>query len=145
LTRFVLFFNLFIALLKMFNFFHIQFCSILIPDMLGYFLAILKKIYPMSPIFYLNMPNLVTLTFDLHQRSLHEKDALVLEDHFPVEFLKISQLESKILALLVRRRGNLPKILYPYRTHPLLNIELNFLLVNVINIGNNSTKFHKNL
>jgi hypothetical protein len=54
--------------------------------MLSYFLAILKKLYPMPAIFYLNMLKLVTLTYDLHQRSSDEKDALVGEDHFPVEF-----------------------------------------------------------
>jgi hypothetical protein len=91
------------------------------------------------------MLKLVTLTCDLHQMSPHGKDALVYQDHFPVEFLKISQLEAKILAFLVSGRGTLPKTLHPYRTHPLPNFELNFLLVNVIDIGNNSTKFHENL
>jgi hypothetical protein len=77
---------------------------------------------------------LVTLTFELHQQSPHGKDALVYKDHFAVEFSKISQLEPKILAFLVSRRGNLPKTLHPYRTHPLSNFEMNFLLVNIINI-----------
>jgi hypothetical protein len=114
--------------------------------MLSYFLAILKKIYPMPSIKYLNMLKLVTMTFDLHQRSPRGKDALVCEDHFPGEFLKISQLELQILAFLVSGGGNLPKTLHPYRTHPLLNFELKFLLVNVIVIGkNNSNKYHGNL
>jgi hypothetical protein len=99
----------------------------------------------MPSIFYLNMLKLVTLTFDLHQRSPHGKDALVHEDQFSVEFLKISHLEPKILAFFVSGGGNLPKTLHPYRTHPLSNFKLKFLLVNVIVIGNNSTKFHENL
>jgi hypothetical protein len=82
---------------------------------------------------------------DLHQRSPHGKDALVYKDHIPEEFLIISQLEPKIWAFLVSGRGNLPKTMHPYRIHPLSNFELNFLLVNVINIDNNSTKFHQNL
>jgi hypothetical protein len=100
----------------------------------------------MPSIFYLNhlLLLLVTLTFDLHQKSPDGKDALVYEDHFPDEFLKISQLEPKILVILVSGGGNLHKTLHPCRTHPLSNFELNFLLVNVINIGNNSTKFHEN-
>jgi hypothetical protein len=88
----------------------------------------------MPSIFYLNMLKLVTLTFDLHRRSSHGKDALVYEDHFPVEFLKIYQLEPEIMAFLVSGGGNLPKTLHPYRIHPLSNFELNFLLVNFINI-----------
>jgi hypothetical protein len=81
----------------------------------------------MPSIFYLNMLKLVILTFDLHQKSPHGKDALVYEeDHFPVEFLKISQLEPKILTFLVSGGGNLPKTLHPSRTHPLSNFELNF-------------------
>jgi hypothetical protein len=88
---------------------------------------------------------LVTLTIDLYQWSPDGKDALVYKDQIPVEFLKISQLEPKILAFLVSGGGNLPKTLHPYRTHPLLNFELNFLLLNVINNGNISTKFHENL
>jgi hypothetical protein len=75
------------------------------------------------------MQKLVNLTFDLHQRSPHRKDALVHEDHFPVEFLKISPLEPKILAFLVSRDGNLPKTFHPFKTHPLSNFELNFLPV----------------
>jgi hypothetical protein len=99
----------------------------------------------MPSIFYLNMLKLVTLNFDLHQKLLHGKDAIVHKDHFPVEFFKISQLEPKVLAFLVNEGGNLPKTLHPYRTQPLSNFELNFLLVNANNIGNNSTKFRENL
>jgi hypothetical protein len=55
---------------------------------------------------------------DLHQRSPHGKDALVYEDHFPVEFLIISEQEPKILAFLVSEGGNLPKTLNPLEPTP---------------------------
>jgi hypothetical protein len=97
----------------------------------------------MPSIFYLNLLKLVILTFDLHQRSPHGKaDALPYKGHFSVDFFKISELESKILAFLV---SGMPKPLHPYRIHLLSNFKLNFLLAKVINIGNNSTKFHKNV
>jgi hypothetical protein len=80
----------------------------------------------MPSIFYLNLLKLVDLTFNFHQRSPHEKDALVHEDNFAVEFLEISQIEPKILAFLVSGGGNLPKTWHPFRSHPLSNFELNF-------------------
>jgi hypothetical protein len=81
----------------------------------------------MPSIFYSNMLNLVILTLDLHQRSPNGKDALVHEGPFPVEFLKISQLEPKILAFLVSGGGSLLKALQPYRTQPISKFELNFI------------------
>jgi hypothetical protein len=92
--------------IKHFNFKHFQFRSIFILDMLSSLLAILETLYPMPSIFYLSLLKLETLTFDLHQRSRNRKNTSVHEDHFPAEFLKISQLEPKILAFLVRWGGN---------------------------------------
>jgi hypothetical protein len=56
--------------------------------MLSYFLAISDAFNIL-----LKLLKLVTLTFDPHHKSPNGKDALVHEDHFPVKFLKITQLE----------------------------------------------------
>jgi hypothetical protein len=57
----------------------------------------------------------VTLTLKQHHRSSHRKDALVHDDHFPIDFWKIFQLQPKIFAILVGGVCNLIKTLHPNR------------------------------